>query len=84
MGAEMATHVHKITKVHVFYMLLGCNAFDGGKSFTWAVGRVGPKNLDFFARFHFRAQKVLISGPPLPMALLMDLPESYAIKTTGT
>jgi hypothetical protein len=41
--------IHKITKVPVFsYMALGLNAFDGSKSITRAIGRVGPENLDFF------------------------------------
>jgi hypothetical protein len=35
---------------------------------------VGPENGTRFARFHFRALKSLdFQGPPLPMALAMDV-----------
>ncbi len=37
------THVHKITNVRqLFYMALGLNDFDAGKSITRAIGRGGP------------------------------------------
>ncbi len=36
------THVHKITNVPVFYMALGFNDFDAGKSITRVIGRGGP------------------------------------------
>jgi hypothetical protein len=36
------THVHKITSVLVFYMALGLNNFDAGKSIPRAIGRGGP------------------------------------------
>ncbi len=44
-GPEMPTgetHVHKITKIPVFYMALGRNDFDGGKFITRAIGQGGP------------------------------------------
>jgi hypothetical protein len=46
-GPEMApseTHVNKITNVlvPVFYMALGLNNFDAGKSITKAIGRDLP------------------------------------------
>jgi hypothetical protein len=50
LGTEMAnraqkskkTHVHKNTNVPVFYMALGLNDFEAGKSITKAIVRVGP------------------------------------------
>ncbi len=36
------THLHKITNVPVFYMALGLNGFDAGKSITPAIGMGGP------------------------------------------
>ncbi len=38
------THLHKITNVlvSVFYMALGINGFDAGKSITPVIGMVGP------------------------------------------
>ncbi len=37
----------------------------------------GPENAPRFARCHFRAPKSLdFQGPPIPMALVMDLPVS--------
>jgi hypothetical protein len=36
------SYVHKITNVPVFYMALGVNDFDAGKSNTWAIGKGGP------------------------------------------
>jgi hypothetical protein len=45
LGPEMAateTHVHKMKKITCFYMALGLNDFDGGKSITRAIGRAGP------------------------------------------
>jgi hypothetical protein len=38
------THVHKITIVPVFYMALGLNDFDAGKSITQATPSNGPLN----------------------------------------
>jgi hypothetical protein len=65
----------------VFYMAIGLDDFDGGKSITQAIAR-GPENLDFwgpngtvFARCHFRAQKRL----DFLMALVMDLPASKSL-----
>ncbi len=56
-------HVHKITEVPVFYMVLGHNDFDEGKS-KWPSLRLlltqGPKK----ARFQVT---------PLPMTLAMDI-----------
>jgi hypothetical protein len=40
-----------------FYMVLGLNDFDAGKSITRAIGRGGPENLDF-------------SGPEMALPLL--------------
>ncbi len=42
LGNEMATHVHEITNVPVFYMALGLNDFDWGKSIARSIGRGGP------------------------------------------
>ncbi len=36
-NTETHVHVHKITKVPVFYMALGLNDFDVGKSITRAI-----------------------------------------------
>ncbi len=39
------THAHKITNVPIFltfYMALGLNDFNAGKSITRAIGRMGP------------------------------------------
>jgi hypothetical protein len=56
------THVHKITNVPVFYMVLVLKDSDAGPN--------GPR----FARCHFRAQKSLdFQGSPLSMALEMDV-----------
>ncbi len=41
-GVGPETHVHKITNVPVFYMELGLNDFDLGKSITQAIGRGRP------------------------------------------
>jgi hypothetical protein len=62
------THVHKITNAPVFYMALGLNAFDVGKSITWAIYWKGspfqdPKSPNF-------------QGPPFSMAIEMDFPAS--------
>jgi hypothetical protein len=35
------SHVHKIINVPVFYMVLGLNDFDAGKSITLAIDRGG-------------------------------------------
>jgi hypothetical protein len=51
------THEHKITIVPIFYMVLGLNDFDAGKSSTRAIGRSEPWNPDFF-------------GPTLPKGYL--------------
>ncbi len=36
----IATHVHKVTNVPVYYMALGLNDFDGGKSITRVMALV--------------------------------------------
>ncbi len=41
-GVSPEIHVHKITNVTVFYMALGLNDFDAGKSITRAIERGGP------------------------------------------
>ncbi len=54
-------------------MELGLNDFDAVKSITWAIGRVGSENVDFFApKWHslfsmpFQGQKSInFQGPPL-------------------
>ncbi len=38
---EGVTHVQKITRYTFFYMALGLNDFDAGKSITRAIGRGG-------------------------------------------
>ncbi len=38
---DTETYLHKITNVPAFYMALGLNDFDGGKSITRAIGRGG-------------------------------------------
>ncbi len=48
----------KLPMYLLFYMTLGLNYFDVGKSVTWAIGRGGLCNLDFFL-----ALLVAISGP---------------------
>jgi hypothetical protein len=42
------THVHKITKVPVFFNGVEYNDFEAGKSISRATGGVGPENRDFF------------------------------------
>jgi hypothetical protein len=55
------THVHKITNLAAFlYGAWTFDDFDAGKSITRVIGRGGPENLDF-------------QGPPLSMALVIDL-----------
>jgi hypothetical protein len=63
-----------------FYMALGLNDFDAGKSITPLLDFFGPNDTRF-ARCHFRAQKSLdFQGPPLPMALEMDIPASKSLR----
>ncbi len=52
-----------------FYMALGLNDFDAGKSITRAIGNGGwaQKSLDF-------------QGPPLPMALEVNFPASKSLR----
>jgi hypothetical protein len=77
------THVHKITNVPVFSMVLELNDFDVGKSITlaigWRGGGGGLKISTFWAQIAL-ALLFAISGPkksldfqgsPLPMALVM-------------
>jgi hypothetical protein len=53
--------------VPVFYTAFGLKDLDAGKTILRAIGTP-------FTCFHFRAQKSLyFQGPPLPMALEMDL-----------
>jgi hypothetical protein len=40
--AMSETHVHKISNVPVFYMALGLDDFDGGKSITRPIEMGGP------------------------------------------
>ncbi len=47
------THVHKITNAPVFYMALGFNDFDEGKSITLAIGRVGLSKWIFPHQNHY-------------------------------
>jgi hypothetical protein len=75
------------------YMDLILNDFESGRSITLANGRgwarPRPGNLTFlgpngtlFARCHFRAQKSLdFQCPPLPMALVIDMPDSKSLLT---
>jgi hypothetical protein len=42
------TQVHKITNLTDFYMALGLNDCDAGKSITQAIGRGGPRNSQLF------------------------------------
>jgi hypothetical protein len=68
------------------------NAFDAGKSSTWASGRgLGPGNLDFLGPkyhspngsipFHRAQKKSRFPGlNPLPFALVMELPVSQALR----
>jgi hypothetical protein len=75
-----------------FYMALRLNDFDVGKSITQAIGRGRPWNLDFFGHRSLPFQgpkKSRFPGPPLPMALVMDIARikiitSRAIWTKGT
>ncbi len=54
------THVHKTTYEPLIDTALYVNAFDVGKSITWANGRgLGPGNLDFF-------------GPQMVLAYWLD------------
>ncbi len=75
------THVSSCTSNYLWTSDLYCpvcNAFDAGKSITWARGRgvLGPGNLNFWtpngtplrAHCHFTGPK------PFPLALVMDLP----------
>ncbi len=72
-----------------FYMALGLNALDRGKSITRAIGRrwalkiltfLGP-NGTRFARCRCRAQKSLdFQGPSLPMTIEMDFPPSKSLR----
>ncbi len=77
------TNVHKITNVPVFYMelilylmvlrranpLFGVLDGEAQEISTF----LGPNGTCFVAHSHFRAQKSLVQGPPLPMPLVMDL-----------
>jgi hypothetical protein len=56
----------------------------GGKSITWVIGRgtFSDPNGTCFTRCHFRAQESLeknFQGPPLLMALKMDLLPSKSL-----
>ncbi len=74
-GPEMSmneTHVHKTTSVPVF--LYG----------AWTLcGQIHYKgHWKGWAYCHFRAQKSLdFQGPPLPLALVMDLPASKSLRS---
>jgi hypothetical protein len=85
-GVGLETHVHKITNVTVFIWY-----FDSGHWQGWAL-----KYQLFLAQMELASlvalsgsKKVSISGPPIPMALVMDIARiqiitSCAIETTGT
>jgi hypothetical protein len=57
------TPVHKVTYVPVFYMALGLNDFDGGKSNTRAIGGVSLKISTFLGAKKQLASLTAISGP---------------------
>jgi hypothetical protein len=44
--ATSETHGQKVTNVPVFYVALGLNDFDGGKSITRAIARGGALVMD--------------------------------------
>ncbi len=80
-----------------FYMGLGLNCLEAGKSITRAIVRVGPENLDFFGPkmalpmfVSFQSPKTSqFQGPTLKIALVLDISHlkilTYrAIKTTGS
>ncbi len=48
------TYVHKITYVPYlfFYMALGLDDFEVGKSISWAIGRDGPSKCIFLHQNH--------------------------------
>jgi hypothetical protein len=84
-SVEAHSHVHKTTYGPQIDTALYVKLLMQGKSITWASGRgLGPGNLDlFWHQIAFTGpEKISISSVnPLPLALVMDLPATKALRT---
>jgi hypothetical protein len=55
--------------MYLFFMALGLNDFDGGKSISRPLEGVGPEDFDLFGPKWLLLRPLPFQGPPLPMAL---------------